>query len=66
MVEFKNRKALVVFQAERAEKEKMKKVVLGFHERQEEEDYQGSWIFAIDKRPEKPVSLFVESSCSLK
>lgn len=30
-----------LFQAERAEKEKMKRVVLDFHERQEEEDYQG-------------------------
>lgn len=28
-------------QAEKAEKEKMKQVVLGIHERQEEEDYQG-------------------------
>lgn len=29
-------------QAEKAEKEKMKQVVLGIHERQEEEDYQGN------------------------
>lgn len=33
-----------IFQAERAEKEKMKQVVLGIHERQEEEDYQGNKI----------------------
>lgn len=31
-----------IFQAEKAEKEKMKQVVLGIHERQEEEDYQGN------------------------
>jgi hypothetical protein len=33
-----------IFQAEKAEKEKMKQVVLGIHERQEEEDYQGNKI----------------------
>ena len=32
----------VGLQAEKAEKEKMKQVVLGIHERQEEEDYQGN------------------------
>lgn len=31
-----------ICQAEKAEKEKMKQVVLGIHERQEEEDYQGN------------------------
>ena len=30
-----------LLQAERAEKERMKRVVLDIHERQEEEDYQG-------------------------
>lgn len=33
-------------QAERAEKEQMKQVVLGIHERQEEEDYQGTQILS--------------------
>ena len=32
----------VFLQVERAEKERMKRVVLGIHERQEEEDYQGN------------------------
>ena len=31
-------------QAERVEKERLKQVVLGIHERQEEEDYQGMTV----------------------
>lgn len=32
---------VLCIQAERAEKERLKRVVLDIHERQEEEDYQG-------------------------
>ena len=38
---------LVCWQVEKREKERMKRMVLDMHERQEEEDYQGTY----DKRP---------------
>jgi len=34
---------VVVVQLEKVEKERMKRVVLNIHERQEEEDYQGCY-----------------------
>lgn len=38
----------LVVQLEKAEKERMKRVVLNIHERQEEEDYQGcDWSLVI-------------------
>ena len=35
--------SLLWFQAEKMEKERMKRMVLDIHERQEEEDYQGNF-----------------------
>lgn len=53
-------------QAERAEKEQMKQVVLGIHERQEEEDYQGTLILSTSSSLSSFTNDFIISSFDRK